>query len=133
MRRKATAKVGAPHHIIDVVVADDSIVVTPDYIHIHAGESVQWRFRGVGDAKRPEIRFINPAVRRFGPFRNFSLGCCPDPEATNGARIYTITGLSADTRRCIYEYEAGVTIDATGTWVGMDPIIENDGGPPGTP
>jgi hypothetical protein len=118
---------GPPDHVVDVEVEGDSITVKPDYILIHAGESVQWRFRGIQDARRPEIRFINPAEKQCGPFKMFSMGCYPD--AQEGAKVYTITGPSADTIPCRYEYEAGVSVTATGKWIGSDPIIENEGPP----
>jgi hypothetical protein len=137
MRHKAIlsqpeeAPSGTTVHIVDVTIAGDSVQVSPDYVRIHEGESVQWRFHGVQGLARPEIRFINPADKQCGPFKELFPNCCRD--TANGARVYTLTGPSADTRPCWYEYEAGVTVEVAGRlkWVGVDPVIDNDGKPPG--
>jgi hypothetical protein len=120
---------GPPDHVVEVTVAGDFIKVSPEYLLIHAGESVQWRFHGIQDARRPEIRFINPAEKQCGPFKKVTMGCYPDAE--EGSKVYTLTGPCADTTPCRYEYEAGVIVTATGRWVGADPVIDNEGGPPG--
>jgi hypothetical protein len=124
---------GPPHHIVDVEVEGDSITVKPEYLLIHAGESVQWCFRGIQDERRPEIRFINPAEKQCGPFGKLSPGCYQEARdgVEDGVKVYTITGPSADTTPCRYEYEAGVTVKDTGKWIGVDPVIDNEGGPPG--
>lgn len=136
MSLKASLNVGAltagpPDHVIEVTVEGDSIKVEPDYVLIHAGESVQWRFCGIQGTGRPEIRFINPADKRCGPFNELVPACCPG--VGNGARVYTLTGPSANTQRCRYEYEARVNLTVAGRskWIGVDPVIDNEGGPPG--
>jgi hypothetical protein len=120
-------------HVINVTFVGGSIQVDPNHVHVHIqpGESVQWRFQGIRDARRPEVRFTNPPLAvqaNRGPFSSVSVGCEPDLAETDGSRIYTLTGVNADKIRWKYEYEAGV-VAANGEWVGHDPIIENDGPP----
>lgn len=129
-RKNQTSSGTATVHVIKVTFVDGSIQVDSDHVHIRPGESVQWRFQGIRDARRPEIRFTNPplaAQASRGPFSSVLIGCEPDPEM-DGSKIYTLTGVNADKVRWKYEYEAGV-VAANGAWVGYDPIIENEGPP----
>lgn len=120
---------GRPDHLVDVMIAGTTVTVSPDYVRIRAGESVQWRFRGVQGRRRPEIRFVD-AKKELGPFERLELACSEEP---TGGKIYTITGVNADTIPRTYEYEAGVTVTEAGVskWIGLDPILDNEGKPPG--
>lgn len=131
MSLQVSASVGALK-FVDVTITGDLIEVTPDHLHICAGESVQWRFKGIQDGRRPEIRFLNPPSAtqvNCGPFSNVLVGWYPDPNAAKGSKIYTITGANADTVPYSYQYEARLITVATGECVGCDPIIENEGPP----
>jgi len=121
---------GSVKHV-KVTMSGGIAQVIPDRVRIYTGDSVQWHFHGVQDGEIPGIKFVNLGV---SPFESAELlqGTYPDPMSSEGL-VYTLTGQNADEKKASYEYEAGVTVMVSGAaeWIGVDPVIDNEGKPPG--
>jgi hypothetical protein len=114
-------------HVIKVTFVSGSILVTPDPLKIHPGESVRWDFIGIPASWGRAIRFSQPAgvVPSCGPFT----GCLSQGFYLNtGSKVNTITGWNADDRPCTYKYDVVLTTP-NGTRIELDPVIDNQGPP----
>jgi hypothetical protein len=132
-RRIVRLRSTSVEHVVEVTISGGTVKVSPDSIKIHAGDSVRWHFHGVQPGESPDVKFISPACP-LGPFASRSLGSHPDP--MNPAKlVYTMIALNADETPAKYVYDAGVTVvdinSGSPVWIGVDPVIDNEGKPPG--